>query len=241
VNVPDEEFYYLCGPMTDYPQHNFPRFKQVAGRLRRKGLVICSPADLDAPIYEEVMAGDGTQPHLRSNAEIGLDLLRRDVNIVMHPNCIGIICLEGWENSFGAEIETFIGEKWGRRLLAYYDHETDFADFVLVQFEREDALKSRPAPPRRKVLKDGKFVPIEELPTEPHKTLDADSLGALRRARELPGSDLGTLGPPYAPPFPNRLRREGVTAQRGHHESDREYEDRTKARSLPEFSIRRAV
>lgn len=238
VNVPDEKYYYLAGPMTNYPQHNFPRFKQVAAKLRGRGLVICSPADLDAPIYEEVMRGDGTQPHLRSDADIGLDLLRRDVNIVMHPNCIGIICLEGWENSFGADIETFIGDKWGRKLLHYYD---DGDNFTLVEFSRAEALAVEGrTEPRRKVLVEGEFVPIEDVPTEPHETVDADSLGALRRVRELPPRDLGTLGPIYAPPIPERLG--GVTDGRGHHESDREYEQRRRWR--PDLTLggrRRAV
>lgn len=141
VDVPTEDFFYLAGPMTDYPQYNFPEFVRVADKLRERGYVICSPAELDDNlIHHECMASDdGSEAHLASDSEQGLSFLRRDVNIVMHPNCVGVICLPGWEESYGAGIETYIADKFKRALFRYVE-EGD--DFWLVATTRDEALKA---------------------------------------------------------------------------------------------------
>lgn len=132
-------YWYLCGPMTNLPQHNFPRFQEVAAKLRRVGNNIVSPAELDSPLHDEIMKGDGTQPHLTSYSETGLSLLRRDVDIVTHPNCIGVICLEGWENSFGANVETFNAKAFKKETVLYTDVEDTF---TLTPFDRDEVLEA---------------------------------------------------------------------------------------------------
>lgn len=135
----DKLYFYLAGPMTGYPQFNFPAFTEAANRLRYAGFNIVSPAELDDPeVYQQsISSPDG-------KAEYDNDyraLLHRDVNIVMHPNCVGVICLPGWEKSKGAGIETFIAQEFDRALY-FYDEGTGF-DFELLSLDREKAMQAR--------------------------------------------------------------------------------------------------
>lgn len=140
VTVPDEPFFYLAGPMTGYPAFNYPRFEKVARRLRALGYVICTPHELENNLFyqEAVASSNGEEVHLASTGEEGKELLRRDVNIVMHPNCIGLIVLEGWEDSHGALIETFIGSRWGRQMFLYTEDST--FGVLLKAFDRDATL-----------------------------------------------------------------------------------------------------
>lgn len=81
---------YLSGPMTNYPEHNYPRFNQVAAELRNKGHVVFNPA--------EQFPG---QP--RS------ELLRNDVMFVARAD--GIVMLENWQYSRGACLELAIARE----------------------------------------------------------------------------------------------------------------------------------
>lgn len=140
ITVPNEEFFYLAGPMTGYPAFNYPRFEAVAKRLRNLGYVICTPHELENNLYyQEARASErGEEVHLASTGQEGQELLRRDVNIVMHPLCIGLIVLEGWEKSHGALIETFIGSRWQRQMLLYREDPT--FGVVLEHFNRDSVL-----------------------------------------------------------------------------------------------------
>ena len=132
----DGPFFYLCGPMTKMPDHNFHEFRRVAAKLREAHMRIVMPYDLaDQPAPSE----GGNPPE--SYTKQGLDLLRRAVNIVMDPNCVGLIALPGWEDSFGTLIETYIGEAWGRDLYAY--KETTTGNPMLVYMQRADVLGPR--------------------------------------------------------------------------------------------------
>jgi hypothetical protein len=194
VPVPYGEFYYLAGPMTGYPQHNFPEFQRVSEKLTKAHYTICSPADLDAPIYDEVMDGDGTQEHLRSDAPVGLALLRRDVNIVMHPRCVGVICLKGWEDSFGAQIETFIAKRFKRPIYLFIEDawiRPEDTAFVLMEIDRDEAIKHHE---NSKLLEAMREAP--PLPESPYRVgrLELDPLGLSRSQRTLgehrPGLDI---------------------------------------------------
>lgn len=193
VTVPEGEFYYLAGPMTGYPQHNFPEFERVAARLGEAGMNICSPADLDQPIYDEVMAGDGNQVHLRSDSELGRDLLRRDVNIVMHPRCVGVIVLKGWHESRGALIETFIGDRFGRNIYAYDEDAT--GKFYLVMIDRDSALLHFEAKKRLDLMQEAPPLTVPaDRPSAGYGRLELDPLGESRARRILdhvgPGLDI---------------------------------------------------
>lgn len=102
--------FYLAGPMTGYPQFNFPAFHAAAKALRAAGIDIVSPAELDekTEVAEKAMksqTGDLTDAGIE---ETWGDLLARDVKLVA-DEVDGIIFLPGWQASRGARLEGFVG------------------------------------------------------------------------------------------------------------------------------------
>ncbi|WP_144154482.1 DUF4406 domain-containing protein [Paraburkholderia sp. BCC1885] len=77
---------YLAGPMTGYPELNFPAFHAEAARLRALGFDVVNPAELNAH-------SDGDW----------LACMRVDIKAAV--DCDGIALLPGWEQSRGAPIE----------------------------------------------------------------------------------------------------------------------------------------
>lgn len=84
--------YYLAGPMTGLPNHNFDLFEKVADALRAKGLDVLAPHDKNKHLAE------GEREQMGRNHWIRLDL--RDL-----LKCDALILLPGWENSAGARRE----------------------------------------------------------------------------------------------------------------------------------------
>lgn len=111
---PDDEFYYLGGPMTGIPQFNFPRFHEVGDKLRSEGYNVISPAEIDNPKDRKIaMASvDGLESTLHSERSGGKELLSRDLIVCCLPTCIGGIFIEGWHRSSGA-----YGESWVLKFL----------------------------------------------------------------------------------------------------------------------------
>lgn len=119
-----KQYWYLAGPMTGLPNYNFPRFREVAAKLREWGYSIVSPAELDLGAVEP---GDFAWR----------GYLRRDANIVMDENCLGVICLEGWEDSRGANVETFLAKAFKKPIYVY----SDDGNATLTWIDRDVALE----------------------------------------------------------------------------------------------------
>ncbi len=104
--------YYLAGPMSGYPQFNFPLFHRVAAELRAQGYTIVSPAELDTPaVQAAAMASkDGALqgPNNQIADQTWGDILAKDVKLVA-DEIDGIIFLHGWDQSRGANLEAFVG------------------------------------------------------------------------------------------------------------------------------------
>lgn len=115
--------YYLAGPMTGYPQFNFPAFHAAAADLRAQGYEIISPAEQDSPAVqsEAIKSADGS---LDANGKIAGetwgDILAKDVKLVA-DGVDGIIFLPGWEQSRGARLEAFVGLLCKRSFAIYVD------------------------------------------------------------------------------------------------------------------------
>jgi Domain of unknown function (DUF4406) len=92
---------YISGPMTGYPDHNYPAFAEVAETLRAQGYTVISP--------HELASGDLT----RTWAEY----LREDLKAML--DCHGIVVLEGWQNSRGAQLEHHVAEALGMEIRDY--------------------------------------------------------------------------------------------------------------------------
>lgn len=123
--------FYLAGPMSGYPQFNFPLFISAAADLRARGYEIVSPAELDAEngIDKEAMAStDGDASRL---SQTWGDMLARDVKIVA-DQVDGIILLPGWEKSRGARLETFVAVLSGHK---FYEYSEQTCDDTLLELD----------------------------------------------------------------------------------------------------------
>lgn len=89
---------YLAGPMTGYPDYNYPAFHRAADRLRADGHDVVSPAELDDPSHTP---GDWTWDAY----------LRRDLAHLL--DCGAVAVLPGWRASKGATLETQVAAALG--------------------------------------------------------------------------------------------------------------------------------
>lgn len=79
---------YIAGPMSGYPEHNFPAFIAEAKRLRQLGYDVVNPQEING--------------HLVGKLEY-IQYLRNDV--AQLATCDTIAFLPGWQGSRGANIE----------------------------------------------------------------------------------------------------------------------------------------
>lgn len=130
------EFYYLAGPMSNLPAFNFPRFHAVSGKLRQQGYNIVSPAQLDSEIERSKAESSPDGSH---DAVLYRECLRRDLKLIINPNCVGIICLEDWFKSFGARAVEVYNARWLGLPIYLYGENND--DMVLTEFDPLATLK----------------------------------------------------------------------------------------------------
>lgn len=108
---------YVAGPMTYYPQFNFPAFDAAANALRDAGFEVISPAELDDPEDRaRAMASPDGAPMHYTYGKTHADFLARDLKIIA-DRIDAIVVLPGWSKSTGARIETFIGFAYGKPIL----------------------------------------------------------------------------------------------------------------------------
>jgi len=100
---------YIAGPMTGYPDFNFPAFDAARDYLERDWNVI-SPADMDRELGFDAARDEVTAEFLR-------DSMRRDINAIMAADAV--YALAGWEQSTGASAEVALAE-W-RGIPVYYE------------------------------------------------------------------------------------------------------------------------
>lgn len=127
--------FYLAGPMSGYPQFNFPAFIAAAADLRERGYEIISPAELDdSDTQAAAMASpDGAPGSGSVDGKTWGDFLARDVKIVA-DKVDGVIFLDGWDKSRGARLEAFVGVLTGHKFYEYSERDTEVSleeDFLL--------------------------------------------------------------------------------------------------------------
>ena len=86
---------YLAGPMTHYPEWNFPAFHEAAAQLRGRGFQVYNPAEQDEREGFDPLTGDG----YRSRRHY----MRRDLPAVC--DAAALVFMEGSEFSKGAKLE----------------------------------------------------------------------------------------------------------------------------------------
>ncbi|BBP95948.1 hypothetical protein BSFA1_10770 [Burkholderia sp. SFA1] len=89
---------YIAGPMSGYPELNFPAFHAEAARLRAMGFEIVNPAEIDV----------GPNPDW-------LTAMRADIKQLV--DCDGVVLLPGADESPGARLEQAIARGLGLRVM----------------------------------------------------------------------------------------------------------------------------
>jgi hypothetical protein len=136
----DEKRWYLAGPMSGIPQHNFPLFDRVAAKLRAEGLTIVSPAELDddETRAEALASTDGVVKGVKTWG----DFLSRDVKLVA-DKADGIILMDDWYKSRGARLEAFVGLLSGKKF-ALWQNFTGAAYAVSTVYVRQILTENMP-------------------------------------------------------------------------------------------------
>lgn len=96
---------YLAGPMAGFPEHNYPLFTQVAGRLRKLGYTVLSPHEVPDNIAIQQNCTD--EEAVKSWARC----IVRDLHVMFSCNAIAL--LPGWERSRGATLEVLLAKTLG--------------------------------------------------------------------------------------------------------------------------------
>ncbi|HYF73559.1 MAG TPA: DUF4406 domain-containing protein [Nocardioides sp.] len=81
---------YIAGPMTGYPDFNYPAFFRAAEKLQAVGIEPINPARMDG----------------REGCKTWLDFMR--ASLIDIANCDGIATLPAWGDSRGAALEVHI-------------------------------------------------------------------------------------------------------------------------------------
>ena len=99
---------YISGPMTGYPENNFPAFHAHAALLREQGHEVVNPAEINVGLVEPAHGTPEWQAFYQA-------CLRADIRALC--DCDAISLLPGWENSNGAHLELHIAHRLGLEVL----------------------------------------------------------------------------------------------------------------------------
>lgn len=121
---------YLAGPMTGYPEHNYPAFRDTAAWLRSKGHYVYSP-------HERLPQTDGDR--------VGTVELRQAFNDYCRFICLEadtIVLIPGWKESRGAKAEHQLAINCGLDVI-------EWEDDVFFYDELASAPLCKPMPTKR--------------------------------------------------------------------------------------------
>lgn len=93
---------YLAGPMTGYPEFNFPAFHTAAARLREQRFEVWSPAEKDE--------ADGFDPKTDAAQPLRY-YMKIDLPAVLEADLVAV--LPGWRKSKGAKLEVHVARACG--------------------------------------------------------------------------------------------------------------------------------
>lgn len=109
-NQQSNMLYYLAGPMSGHPDFNYKAFEDAVWRLRRSGIQVISPHEINAGLH------DLSQKESRAQRNV---FLKNNISALMIYN--GVLLLPGWEKSKGVEIELRIAKAFGMHILSLTD------------------------------------------------------------------------------------------------------------------------
>lgn len=107
----DKDAWYISGPMTGIRNYNYPAFQIAAKTLRKHGIEVISPVELDEDFVQPGLPTMASQSEDGRNRMIEMQwprMLGRDIGII-RDRCRGLVLLNGWEKSKGARLEVCFG------------------------------------------------------------------------------------------------------------------------------------
>ena len=112
---------YVAGPMTGYPQFNYPAFMEAARDLRSRHFEVMTPAEMDDPEIQAASMDslDGNLDTITTHGQSWGDFLARDVKLLADDGIEAVVVLPGWERSKGARLETYVGMLCGLVIVEY--------------------------------------------------------------------------------------------------------------------------
>lgn len=108
---------YIAGPMSWYPDFNFPAFIEAAFDLREQGYVVYNPVEFDQP--EEVEEHSKEQG-LGTASPMWRRFLARDLEIVL-TKVDAVVVLPDWARSVGATLEVTAALAAQKKVYSYAD------------------------------------------------------------------------------------------------------------------------
>ena len=133
TDLSKDVLWYTAGPMSGYPQFNYPLFERAAAYLRGLGLNVVSPAEMDSAKMRALAYGskDGNLAQMeKDSGETWADVLARDVKLI-GDKIGGIVLLPKWYESPGARLETFVGLLQLKKRPFQFGIYQEFADDVM--------------------------------------------------------------------------------------------------------------
>lgn len=101
---------YVCGPMSDYPEHNEPAFRAAAREVSERGALPVIPHAIDAVEHE----GPCPRSHGATvTGDHGVACYLRADLVYMLRHCDEVYVLRGWEASVGARLEVQVAAACG--------------------------------------------------------------------------------------------------------------------------------
>lgn len=104
-STPKQKSIYVAGPMSGYPEFNFPAFNRAAEKYRHLGYNVFNPADKsgEAAVVTHSSFGEGDDKALLASGWSFEDAYKWDTDRVITARAIYM--LKGWEASPGARGE----------------------------------------------------------------------------------------------------------------------------------------
>jgi hypothetical protein len=93
VTDPRQYQHYLAGPMSGYPEYNYPAFSEAVAVLRVNGFIVFSPHETPWPEGHDLMMENDLWEYMMKETDKLL------------TQCNSIILLPGWASSRGAKAE----------------------------------------------------------------------------------------------------------------------------------------
>lgn len=112
--VEADDAIYIAGPMTGYPEYNFPAFFEAAEALTEGGWMVFNPAQHDLDVHETMEKL--TEAFAADKEQCLRDCLSWDTMVIC-DHCDAIFMLNGWENSKGARAEWALANALGLQII----------------------------------------------------------------------------------------------------------------------------